>query len=84
MNELVDKIDFAGAGQKVGYYINAWFSTKYWTLETINFTNIGAKIAEFLNNAIAEIDFAIIGASLVQKLTIIGDLVIGFFTNFDF
>ena len=83
VNELVDSIDFAGAGKKVGYYINAWFSTKYWTLDTINFTNIGSKIAEFLNNAIKEIHFDIIGASLVQKLTIIGDLIIGFFTDFD-
>ncbi len=84
VNELVDSIDWAGAGQTVGYYINGWFSTKYWTLETINFTNIGSKIAEFLNNAIAEIDFNILGRLMVQKMTIIGDLVIGFFSDFDF
>ena len=83
VNDLVNGIDFAGAGEKVGQAINAWFSTKYWTLDTINFTNIGSKIAEFLNNAIKEIDFSIIGALLVQKLTIIGDLVIGFFETFD-
>lgn len=83
VNELVEKIDFAGAGQKVGYYINAWFSTKYWTLDTINFTNIGTKIAEFLNNAIGQIDFNIIGRSLVQKMEIIGDTMIGFFKEFN-
>ena len=83
VNEIVDKIDFASAGKKVGTYINGWFSTKYWTLDTINFTNIGGKIAEFLNNAISKIDFNIIGRSVVQKMTIIGDSVIGFFTNFD-
>ena len=83
VNELVDSVDWAGAGQTVGYYINGWFSTEYWTLDTINFTNIGSKIAEFLNNAIAEIDFGIIGALLVQKMTIIGDLVIGFFAEFN-
>ena len=83
VNELVEKIDWAGAGTKVGTYINAWFSTKYWTLDTINFTNIGSKIAEFLNNAIAQIDFNIIGRSLVQGAEILGDLIIGFFTDFD-
>lgn len=83
VNEIVDKIDFASAGKKVGTYINGWFSTKYWTLDTINFTNIGGKIAEFLNNAISQIDFNILGRLLVQKLTIIGDSIIGFFTNFD-
>ena len=83
VNELVDSIDWAGAGATVGYYINGWFSTQYWTLDTINFTNIGSKIAEFLNNAIAKIDFGIIGGLLVQKMTIIGDMAIGFFTDFD-
>jgi hypothetical protein len=83
VNEIVDSIDFAGTGQKVGYYINAWFSTKYWTLETINFTNIGSKIAEFLNNMIGQIDFNVLGRLMVQKMAIIGDLVIGFFTDFD-
>ena len=83
VNELVNNINFAGAGAKVGEGINGWFTTKYWTLDTINFTNIGSKIAEFLNNAIEKIDFNIIGRSMVQKLTIIGDLIIGFFTDFD-
>lgn len=83
INDIVNSIDFASAGRTVGYYINGWFSTKYWTLETINFTNIGKKIAEFLNNAIGQIDFNILGRSLVQKMGIIGDTIIGFFTDFD-
>ena len=84
VNELVDKVNFAGLGSKVGGYINAWFTTKYWTLETINFQNIGGKISEFLNNAIGQIDFNVLGRSLVQKFTIIGDLLIGWLENFDF
>lgn len=83
VNEIVESIDWAGYGAKVGYYVNGWFSTKYWTLDTINFTNIGKHIAEFLNNAINEIDFNILGRLMVQKLGIIGDLVIGFFMEFD-
>ena len=83
VNELVEKIDWSGLGTKVGTYINGWFSTKYWTLETINFTNIGSKIAEFLNNAIEQIDFNILGRLAVQELTIVGDLIIGFFKDFD-
>ena len=83
VNELIDKIDFAGIGAKVGGFINAWFTTRYWTLETINFQNIGAKIAEFFNNAISGIDFSVIGATVVQKFTIIGDFIIGAITNLD-
>lgn len=81
VNEIVDSIDFAGLGVKVGTGINAWFTTKYWTLETINFQNIGAKIAEFLNNALAQIDFNTVGRTLTQKFTIIGDLLIGALEN---
>ncbi|MBO5740754.1 MAG: hypothetical protein J6R54_02060 [Bacteroidaceae bacterium] len=87
VNEIVDWMDekglFEKSGKKVGGFINAWFTTKYWTLETINFQNIGAKIAEFLNNAIGEIDFQIIGARIMQKYTIIGDFIIGAITNID-
>lgn len=84
VNQIVNSIDFAGLGKKVGYGINAWFSTKYWTLSAINFTNIGSKIAIFLNNAIKQIDFEVLGRLMVKEMTIIGDLVIGFFSDFDF
>ena len=83
VNELVDKIDFAGIGSKIGGYINAWFTTRYWTLDTINFTNIGGKIAEFFNNAIGQIDFEIIGRTVYQKFTIIADFIIGAIEGID-
>lgn len=82
-NEIIDSVDWSGIGSKVGTYINGWFSTKYWTLDTINFTNIGSNIAEFLNNAIEKIDFNTLGRYMVKKMTIIGDMIIGFFTDFN-
>lgn len=83
LNEAVSSVDWAGIGRKVGEWINGWFTTKYWTLDTINFTGIGSKIAEFLNNAMSKINFGIIGRTLVQKLTMVWDMVIGFFTKLD-
>jgi hypothetical protein len=83
VNDLVNMIDFAGAGAKIGTGINAWFTTKYWTLETINFTNIGSKIAEFLNNAIGNINFETVGRTVTQKFTVIGDFIIGAVETFD-
>lgn len=83
INNAVDSVNWEGLGNKVGYYINAWFTTRYWTLDTINFSNIGSRIAEFLNGAIDSINFNILGRSMVQKMAIIGDLIIGFFTGFD-
>lgn len=83
VNEIVDSIDFAGIGTRIGESVNAWFTTKYWTLETINFSNIGSKIATAFNNAIAEIDFEIIGRSITQKFTILGDLIISAVNTID-
>lgn len=77
VNELVDQIPFADLGKKVGYYINGWFSTKYWTLETINFRKIGQDIATFLNNMLGEINFDIIGRRITQPFTMLGDFIIG-------
>lgn len=87
VNEIVENLEnggfFKSAGEKVGKGINGWFTTKYWTLDTINFTNIGTNIATFLNNAFNQIDFATVAATLVQKMGIIGDTIIGFLTTFD-
>lgn len=83
VNELVDRVPFADLGKKIGFYINAWFSTKYWTLETINFRKLGRKIAEFLNNMLGEIDFDIVGRTITQPFTMLGDFIIGALYNID-
>ena len=83
VNKIIDSIDFASIGAKVGNAINGLFTTKYWTLDSINFTNIGYKVAEFLNNTFGRINFEYIGRYMVKKMTVIGDAVIGFFTNFN-
>ena len=83
VNELIASIKWEELGTKFGTYINGIFSTKYFTLETIDFTTIGADVATFLNNAINQIDFNTLGASMVQKFTIIGDAILGFFQELD-
>lgn len=83
VNEVIDGIDWEGVGHKVGFGINGAIQTAYWFLDTVNFTNIGSRIAEFLNGALEEIDFSYIGRLLVKKVTIIWDLFIGFFTMLD-
>jgi hypothetical protein len=83
VNDLVDRIDWAGIGTKVGKSINALFSVQYWTLDEINFTNLGGRIAEFLNNAIANINWDIAGRLPVKQLTSIIDTVIGFLGGLD-
>ena len=77
INELIGKIPFEEIGKKIGEKINAWFTTKYWTLETINFHTIGQNIATFLNNMLYEIDFETLGRTITQPFTNLGDLIIG-------
>lgn len=79
INEVFANIKWDELGAKVGYYINGLFTTEYWTLKTTDFEAIGSDIAKFLNNAIENIDFSTVGATLVLKLTSIGDLIYGFF-----
>lgn len=83
VNELVDRIDFAGLGTKVGKGFQAGLEVAYNFLSTINFDKIGAGIATFLNNAFENIDFSLLGATLAKKWTIIVDTLYGFVTTFD-
>ena len=83
VNELIDSIDWAGMGVKVGKFINAWFGVQYWTLDEINFTNLGNKIGEFVNNALSNINFDIAGRLPVKQLTSILDTIIGFLDELD-
>ena len=78
VNELIEKIPWADLGTKVGKFINALWGTQYWSLDEINFTNLGNRIAEFFNNAIENIDWDIAGRLPVKKLTSIIDTIIGF------
>lgn len=83
VNEIVGMIDWSGIGASIGQKINAFFTTKYWTLETINFQNIGAKVAELLSGALNNIDFEVIGRGFVQSFTILPDMLIGFLGSLD-
>lgn len=83
VNEVIDSIDYAAVGSKLGFGINGAIQTAYYFLDTVNFTKIGTHIAEFLNNALAEIDFSYLGRLIVKKFTILPDIVIGGLTELD-
>ena len=83
INEGVDNIDWGGIGTSIGKKINGSVQTAYYTLDTINFTNIGAKIATLLNNALSEIDFEFVGRLIVKPFTSLGSTIIGFVTELD-
>lgn len=76
-NEIVDSIDWAGFGKKVGYGINGAVQTAYWFLKTADFKNLGNHVAEFLNSALSEIDFNFVGRLLVRGVTAGLDFLLG-------
>lgn len=82
-NEIVDSIDWSGIGHKIGYGLNGAIQTAYWFLDTADFTNLGAHIAELLNAALSEIDFTYAGRLMVKWFTSLPDLIIGFLSELD-
>lgn len=82
-NEIVDSIDWSGIGHKIGYGLNGAIQTAYWFLDTADFTNLGAHIAELLNAPLSEIDFTYAGRLMVKWFTILPDLIIGFLSELD-
>lgn len=82
-NEIVDSIDWSGIGHKIGYGLNGAIQTAYWFLDTADFTNLGAHIAELLNAALSEIDFTYAGRLMVKWFSILPDLIIGFLSELD-
>lgn len=84
VNGIIDAINFEDAGRNFGYKLNGIIQTGYYFLDTVNFYNIAKGFANFLNGALYEVDFTYIGATMMKKFAIIGDLLIGFFTNLDY
>lgn len=82
-NEIVDSIDWSGIGHKIGYGLNGAIQTAYWFLDTADFTNLGAHIAELLNAALSEIDFTYAGRLMVRWFTILPDMIIGGLSELD-
>lgn len=67
VNEIVDMVPWAEVGAKLGKGINAAFTIWYNFIDTINFDRIGSGVATALNNAMYNMDFSLIGATLSQK-----------------
>lgn len=70
-------------GSKLGYGLNGAVSTLYYTLSTIDFRGLGQGLAFFINNALAQIDPAIWGATLVRIFLTGIDILIGFLGSLD-
>lgn len=70
-------------GAKVGFGLNGFIQTIYYTLKTIDFVGLGNDIANYTNSCLEQIDFNIFGRLMVRKVTALFDLLIGYFGNLD-
>ena len=78
VNSAIDAIDWQGAGKKFGYGLNGIIQTSYYFLKYTDFAKIGNRFAQFLDMALAQVDFSNAGGLLVRKFTSLLDLIGGF------
>lgn len=78
VNSTIDAVDWQGAGKKFGYGLNGIIQTSYYFLKYTDFAKIGNRFAQFLDMALAQVDFSKAGGLLVRKFTSLLDLIGGF------
>ncbi len=78
VNGAIDAIDWQGTGKKFGYGLNGIIQTSYYFLKYTDFAKIGSRFAQFLDMALAQVDFSKAGGLLVRKFTSLLDLIGGF------
>lgn len=83
LNDMVDNIDWAGWGSRLGKGIQNGISFALNFARTFDWQGLGSDIATFLNNTIDNIDPNDLGALLAQKIRIAVEFAYGFVTTFD-
>lgn len=83
VNQVTDSVDWSGMGAKVGFGLNGFVQTIYYTLKTIDFVGLGNDLANFINSSLEQIDFNTYGRLLVRNVTALFDFLIGYFGNLD-
>ena len=76
-NDVVNSIDFAGVGKRIGQSLGHAITTAYSALSTADFQNLGRKIGTFLNNLGDGIDFNELGKLRVRIKTALWDVIYG-------
>lgn len=67
INSIVERVNWANIGLKIGRFFNGALQSAFYTLREINFVNIGTRVAEFFNGILGEIDFTVFGYLMVEK-----------------
>lgn len=83
LNKMVASVDWAGIGQKIGYYLNGALTFIATFIKKFDWKAVGSDLATLLNNAITSVDWGNLGVILTAKLAILMQFLTGFFETFD-
>ena len=83
LNKMVASVDWAGIGQKIGYYLNGALTFLATFIKKFDWKALGSDLATMLNNIITSVDWGNLGTLLVAKFSILLQLLTGFFETFD-
>lgn len=83
LNDMVNSVDWAGIGSRIGYYMNGAIEFIASTIRNFDWHNLGKKLAEFINNLFDEIKWTDVGELAVAGFTTIFQMVTGFLEEFD-
>lgn len=76
-NEIVDMIDWKGYGKKIGEGLQATITVAYNFLKTADFKNLGARVSEFINNALNQVNFDQAGRTWMRLRLSLLDFLLG-------
>ena len=80
-NDLVNKFDWEGWGEKIGKKIQGAIDMSYKFLKRADFRNLGEKIMDFIDRCADEIDFEELGRLSTRIRTALYDVLYGAFTK---
>lgn len=83
VNEVVDRINYAGIGEKLGTGITNAFQVLYGFTKNLDGKRIGEGVSTFLNSTMNTVDSTLIGLTLGAALNRVFDVAYGMVVTFD-
>ena len=83
LNAMVASVDWAGVGNKIGYYLNGALTFLATAILTFDWIALGSDLATSLNGIIANVDWGNLAVILASKLIILLQTLTGFFETLD-
>lgn len=83
LNSMIASVDWAGIGNKIGYYLNGALTFLATFIKTFDWMGLGANLATCVNNILNSVDWGNLGTVLVAQFAILLQLLSNFFETFN-